>query len=182
MKADIQTGKHPTVWKRDSSVVIHKPGKDDYTQLKAYRSIPLLSCMGKVVEKVVAELLSDHAERRGLRIHIQIGSRRGRSAIDAASIMVYRALGVWRNGHITSMLLMDSQAASPRVEKGRLINIINERQMDEDHIEWTESFRLERTLEMIIEGNTIVSDTQWMTGSRRAHHCHRYSLQSTPLD
>ena len=38
-------------------MVIRKPGKDDYTKLKAYRSISLLSCMGKVVENVAAELL-----------------------------------------------------------------------------------------------------------------------------
>jgi len=44
-------------------VVIHKPSKDNYTQLKAYRSISLLSCMGKVVKKVAAELLSEEAER-----------------------------------------------------------------------------------------------------------------------
>jgi len=34
--------------------------------LKAYRSISLLSCMGTVIEKEVAELLAQEAERRGL--------------------------------------------------------------------------------------------------------------------
>jgi len=58
-RAAIRTGRHLAVWKRSSGVVIHKPGEDDYTKLKAYRSISLLSCMGKVVEKVVAELLSE---------------------------------------------------------------------------------------------------------------------------
>jgi len=72
-------------------VVIGKPGKDDYTQLKTYPSISLLSCMGKVVEKVVAELLSGEAERRGLLSDRQFGSRRGRSAIHAAVIRVYKA-------------------------------------------------------------------------------------------
>jgi hypothetical protein len=38
-------------------VVILKPGKDDDTKLKAYRSISLQSCMGTVGEKVAAELL-----------------------------------------------------------------------------------------------------------------------------
>jgi len=87
-KAAIRTGRHPAVWKRASAVVIRKPGKDYYTQLKGYRSISLLSCMGKVVEKVVAEQLSEEAERRGLLSDGQFGSRNGRSAIDAAAIMV----------------------------------------------------------------------------------------------
>jgi hypothetical protein len=49
-KVDIRTGRHPSGWKRASGVVIRKPGRDHYTQLKAYRSISLLSCMGEVVE------------------------------------------------------------------------------------------------------------------------------------
>ena len=69
-------------------MVICKPGKDDYTKLKAYRSISLISCMGQVVEKVVAEPLSEEAERSELPSDSQFGCRKGRSDIDAAAIMV----------------------------------------------------------------------------------------------
>jgi hypothetical protein len=154
-RAAIRTGRHPAVWKRASGVVIRKPGKDDYTKLKAYRSISLLSCMGKVVEKVVAELLSEEAERRGLLSDGQFGSRKGRSAIDAAAIMVDRAHAAWTNGHITGVLLMDIKAAFPSVAKGRLVNLMKVRQMDGDLIRWTESFLSERAVEMIIEGNAM---------------------------
>jgi len=34
-RAAIHTGRHPAISKRDSGVVIGKPGKDDYTELKA---------------------------------------------------------------------------------------------------------------------------------------------------
>jgi hypothetical protein len=47
---------------RGNGVVIHSPGKDDFTQLKAYRSISLQSCIGKVIEKVVAELVPEEAK------------------------------------------------------------------------------------------------------------------------
>jgi len=101
------------VRKRASSVVIRKPGNDDYMQLKAHRSISLLSCLGKVVKKVVAELLSDEAERRGLLSDGQFESRTGRSAIDAAAIMVDRAHAAWKGSHIGGVLLMDIKAAFP---------------------------------------------------------------------
>ena len=42
--------------------------------------------MGKVVEKVVAELLSEDVERKGLLNDGQHGSRKRRSAIDAAAM------------------------------------------------------------------------------------------------
>ena len=154
-KAAIRTGRHPSVWKRGSGVVIRKPGKDDYTQLKAYRSISLLSCMGKVVEEVVTELLSDEAERRGLLSDGQFGSRRGRSAIDAVAIMVDRAHAAWRDGYIAGVLLMLIKAAFPSVAKGRLVNLMKVWQMDGDLIRWTESFLSERTVEMVIEGNAM---------------------------
>jgi hypothetical protein len=87
-------------------------------KLKAYRSILLLSCRGKVVEKVAAELLSEEAERRGLLSDGQFRSRNGQSAIDAAAIMVDRVHTAWTNGHTTGMLLMDIKAAFPSLAKG----------------------------------------------------------------
>jgi len=77
-KEAIRMVRHPAVWKRASGVVICNPGKDDCTQLKAYLCLLLLSSMGKVVEKVVAELRSEEAERRVLLSDGQFGSRTGR--------------------------------------------------------------------------------------------------------
>jgi hypothetical protein len=154
-KAAIPTGRHPAVWKWASGVVISKPGKEDYTQLKAYRSIPLLSGMGKVVEQVVAELLLEEAERMGLLSDGQFGSRKGRAAINAAAIMVDKAHTAWKNGHITGVLLMDIKAAIPSVAKGRLVNLMKVSQMDRDLIRWTESCLSGRKVEMILEGNAM---------------------------
>ena len=148
-------GRHQTVWKQGSGVVFRKPGHDDYTTLKAYRSISLLSCLGKVVEKVAAELLSEEAERRGLLSDGQLGTRKGRSVIDAAAIMVDRAHAAWTNGHITGVLLMDIKAAFPSVTKRSLVNLKKVRQMDGDLVRWTESFLSQSTVEMIIEGNAM---------------------------
>jgi hypothetical protein len=71
------------VWKNGSSVVIWKPTKDNYMKLKAYRSESLLSCIGHVVEKVVAEVLSQEAKRRGLLSDRQFWSRKPRLVIAA---------------------------------------------------------------------------------------------------
>jgi len=103
--------------------VNRKPGKDNDTQLKAYRSISLLSCMGNVVENVVAELLSEEAKRRGLLSDGKFGSRSRRSAIDAVAILVGRAHAAWRDSHIASVLFMDIKAAF--LLRGFLVPIIN---------------------------------------------------------
>jgi len=66
--------------------------------------------MGNVVEKVVAEPLSDKATRRAPLSIIQFGSRRKTSAIDAAAVMVDRAHSAWNDDNITGALLMDIKA------------------------------------------------------------------------
>jgi len=148
-------GRHPAGQTRASSVVIRNPGKDNYTILKAYPSISLHSWMGKVVKKVAAEPPLKEPESSGLLSDGHFGSRKGRSAIDAAAMMLDRAHVAWTSVHITGVLLMDNNVAFPRVAKGRLVNLIKVRQMDGDHIRLTESLQSASTLEMIIQGNTI---------------------------
>jgi hypothetical protein len=136
-------------------MVIPKPAREAYMQLMANRSLSLLSCMGKVGENVVAELLSDKAKRRGHLSNGQFGSRLGRSAIDAAAIIVGRAPAAWRDGPIVGVLLMGIKAAFPSVTHGRLVNLMKVRQLDGDLIQWMGSFNSERTVEMVIEGNAM---------------------------
>jgi len=45
-KLAVRTGDHTAVWMHASGVVIQKPGKKNYTKLKSYGIISLLSCMG----------------------------------------------------------------------------------------------------------------------------------------
>jgi hypothetical protein len=87
-------------------------------KLKEYRSISLLTCVGKVVEKVVAELLAEDAERSGLLSDGQYWSRKRRSAMDVVSIMIDRANTAWREGHIAGILLIDIKTAFPSVGRG----------------------------------------------------------------
>jgi hypothetical protein len=148
-------GRNWAVWKRASGVVIGKPGNEEYTQLEAYHSISLWSCMINVIKKVVAELLSEEAERRELVRDTKFGRRTGRSAIDALAIMIYRAHAVWKNGYTTGVLLLDMKTAFPHIPNGRLFNLLKVRKMVGNHVLWAESFLEERRVGMLIEGNAM---------------------------
>jgi hypothetical protein len=111
--------------------------------------------MGKVVKKVVAELLSEEADRRGLLCDAQFVNRKRPSAIDAAATMVDRAQAARTDGIIPGVLLMDIKAAFPSVAKGRLINGMKAKHIDGDLNQWTVSFLSEWTVEMIIKGNAM---------------------------
>jgi len=62
--ACIELGHHPESWKTAKGVVIPKPGKPDYTQVRAHRVISLLDSISKLVERSGAHLIADHLERR----------------------------------------------------------------------------------------------------------------------
>jgi len=111
--------------------------------------------MGKVVEKVVAEVVSEEAEWWGLLSDGLFGNRKGRSVIEAAAMMVDSAHAAWTDGNITGVLLRDIKAAFPSLAKGRLVNRMKAKHIDGDHIRWTESYLSERTVEMIMEGNAM---------------------------
>jgi len=151
----VRTGQHIDVRKWARGVGIWKPGKDDYAQLQAHCSISLLICMVKVVEKVVAELPAEKAERRGVLSDGQYGSRTRRSAIDTAAIMFDRAHPAWRHGHISGVLLLDIKAAFLSVWRGRLIHTIRDKGMDGDRMQWTASLLTDRTVTMVLEGNVM---------------------------
>jgi len=155
MRAAMRAGRHPMVRKQASGMVICKPGRDNYRSLKAYRSMSLLSCMGKVVEKVATELLSEQGKSRGRLRHGQFRSRIGHSAIDAEAIMVDRAHAAQTNGHIIAVLHMDIKEAFPSVAKGRLVNLTKVSQMVGDRIHCTKSILWESTVEMLFDGNTM---------------------------
>jgi hypothetical protein len=108
-----------------------------------------------VVEKVVAELLSDEAKRRGLLRDAQYGSRKGQSAIVATTIMVHRAHAAWTNGQIPGMFLMDIMAAFLSMANRKLVSTMKVKQMDGDLTGWMESFLFERTVEIIIVGRDM---------------------------
>ncbi|KAI0749199.1 hypothetical protein C8Q80DRAFT_1100505, partial [Daedaleopsis nitida] len=55
--ACIELAYWPAQFKEAVSVIIPKPKKDDYSRLKSYRPIVLLSCLGKLCEKVLAARL-----------------------------------------------------------------------------------------------------------------------------
>ena len=152
VRAHIRLGFHPEHWKTAKGITIPKPGKSDYSQAKSYRVISLLDCMGKVIEKVVAYLLSNQCERTGAFHPGQYGSRPQRSAVDAVGLAMARTQEAWSKGKIVGALLMDVAAAFPSVAKDCLVKRMRELGLDENLVEWTNSFMEDRYVIMNIEG------------------------------
>ncbi len=65
-QACIEVGHHPPQFKEANTVILKKPAKKDYSELKLYRPIALLDILGKALETVVLRKLSDLAEEHYL--------------------------------------------------------------------------------------------------------------------
>jgi hypothetical protein len=60
--ACLEQGYCPAHFKDTITVVLRKPGKDDYTQPKAYRPTALLNTLGKTLEAIIANRLAYMAD------------------------------------------------------------------------------------------------------------------------
>ena len=105
--ACLDLGYWPRQFKDAVSVVIPKPKKADYSVLKAYRPIALLSCVGKLFEKVLAARLHFDGQKYGLFHPAQFGGTEQHSTVDAGVSLVHRVRQGWLRGLDTSILAFD---------------------------------------------------------------------------
>lgn len=107
----------------------------------------------KVVEKLVAEQLSQFCERFGKLHKGQMGAIKRRSAIDAAAILVQQVHKIWENKKIAGALLMDVKGAFDHVSRAELGKRMCQLGIDDDLIGWTQSFLTDRWVELVIDGH-----------------------------
>lgn len=75
-------------WRVTKTVVLHKPGKDDYRKAKSYRPITLKNCDVKILTKCVAMDFSQAADQFALLSPNMYGSLKGRMAADALHVAI----------------------------------------------------------------------------------------------
>ena len=69
-------GSYPEIWKQEHRLYLPKPPKDTYTTIKSYRSITLLSIIGKLYERIGNGRLSAFMEQNGLLSPFQYAYRK----------------------------------------------------------------------------------------------------------
>ena len=119
--------------------------------VKFHRVISLLNCLGKVVEKLVAEQLAQFCEANEKLYKSQMGVRKNRSAIDATVILVQKVQDIWNNQQITGTLLMDVKGAFNHVSQAKLAQRMVNLGIDDNLIRWTQSFLTDRWVELVID-------------------------------
>jgi len=145
-------GYHPKLWKTAKGVVIPKPGKPDYSKVRAYRVISLLDVISKLVERTAAHLIADHLERkRGLHDG-QYGCRKRRSCVDAVAVLINRTQQAWQEKRVAGALFMDVKSAFNNVSKAHLGKRMEALGVEPDLIRWAGSFMSDRQVKLVLDG------------------------------
>jgi hypothetical protein len=90
----LRLGYCPAHFRESITVVLRKPGEDNYTAPKAYRLIALLNTIGKAMDAVIARRLSYLAETHYMLPATYVGGRKMRStehALYAVTKKIYEA-------------------------------------------------------------------------------------------
>ena len=155
--ACLQQGYCPKHFKEAITVVLRKPGKDDYTQPKSYRPIALLNTLGKALEAVAANRLTYLADVHHLLPSRHTGGRRLMSTDHAMHLLLQRIHEAWADVKVASLLLLDVSGAFDNVSRPRLLHNLRKRRVNQTLVRWIDSFLSNRFTTLKLQEYTAPS-------------------------
>lgn len=78
----------PKQFRHARTIILRKPGKPNYSNPGAWRSIALLNTLGKISETVLAQKITETAETNKLLPPCQMGNRKHRSTETALELLL----------------------------------------------------------------------------------------------
>ena len=120
------TGSLPKQYNESTTIVLRKEGKKDYSLANSYRPIALENTLAKVIEKALANRITEAAEQHGLLPWNQMGARQNRSTLSAIGLITTCVETAWaaKPGSVVSMLSLDLAGAYNNVSHHRLLDIL----------------------------------------------------------
>ena len=138
-QGSFNAGHFPSIFKGTTTIVLRKRQRPDYTKPNAYRPIALECTIGKLLESIMAELISYITEVHELLPGHHYGGRPGRSAEDAMMVLKENIHAAWKESKIYSVVFMDVAGAFNNVHHERLIHNMRMRRIPETVTTWIKS-------------------------------------------
>ena len=107
-RACLRMGYHPNCFKLAEVIFIPKPGRDP-TNIKGWRPIALLSCIGKGLERLIAKRMSHIAIISDILGQQQFGALPKRSTTDLVSCVVHDIEEARTQGWASTFITLDVQ-------------------------------------------------------------------------
>ena len=133
----------PIDWKEGIICPIPKPGKN-LSQVNSYRPITLLSCLGKVLEKIIKNRLGYEMEKKELYHYSQLGFRKGKGTRDALVRLKQYISDAAEQNRVCIVVYLDIESAYDRVWHEGLLYKMIELGFDRQTIGWIADFLQDR--------------------------------------
>lgn len=147
----LTTGVVPQTWKRSLIVPIQKPTKPK-ENLSSYRPISLLSCLGKLLERIVSRRLEKHLESKNLLQAYLFGFRSYKGVEDVVftlKLLVQDALNARKS---CGVVYVDLKGAFDRVWRQGLIYKMSKLGISGSVLRWISSYLEDRENMVSIHG------------------------------
>jgi len=148
-------GEYPTQWK--NAVITALPKVDSPSQFSHYRPINIISCLGKVFDKIAFRQLSQYIYRSNYLNPFQSGYRMGYSTQSALIRVCDDIKKAMDDRQVTVLVLLDFTRAFESVDHGLLLSILSSFNLCEGVVEWFRSYLSDR--KQAVKGSAIMS--QW---------------------
>ena len=125
-------------WREFNTIVLHKPGRPDYSIPKAYRPIALLNTTAKLLTSIIADLMLHLIETHHLLPATHFGGRPGRSTTDSLHLLEAMVKNAWRTHKVASALFLDIEGAFPNAVTDRLLHNMKCRKIPDSLVDFTE--------------------------------------------
>ena len=154
--ACLSLGYHPVCFKLVEVVFLPKSGRDP-SSVKGWRPISLLSCLGKGLERLNAERISQLAIVWDIVGQQQFGALPKRSATDLVSCVLHDVEEAKTQGWASTFVTLDVQGAFDAVLRNRLIWRMKSQGWPSSLLRWTLSFLKNRRVQVRFQGGMIGS-------------------------
>jgi hypothetical protein len=154
LKACLNTGHHPRLWKEAVVCVIPKPGRADYTLAKNFRPISLLECLGKLLEKVITKLIYRDMSTHDLVPTTQFGGQNALSTLDVGLTLLHNIQAAHQSGFRTGILLFDIQGFFDNINHDQLVKVFTDLGFAPELVSWCKLFLEDQTVQLKFNGQT----------------------------
>lgn len=153
----IKLGSVPDSWKISKIIMLSKKKKPP-DLVTSYRPISILSCLGKLLEKIVNTKIQTWTEENNILPDCQCGFRKKKSTQDQILRLTQSICDGFNKGLLTGAVFFDVKQAFDKTSHSGIINRLNEINFSELLTKWISDFLSNRFFQVSI--NNHLSSTK----------------------
>ena len=146
----------PRAWQTSNSVILSKPGKDDYFTAKSYRIITLSSCTLKLMEKIILWHLQRDLKLDASLSPKQYGFRKGSSTESAILKLVSTVESALKLGNFALGIFCDIQGAFDNIPFIAIKRALEKTKAKGNVSNWILHFITTRKMKLNLKGVALI--------------------------